>query len=354
MRAEYATREDVPSIADVVREHERARWLRDRRFARPRTIDAIRRSVRTSLTEGNAVHLAVRDAAGSIIGYGAPRVQRLDSDNEWLAWAPRVGGVWDSIAVSPPGSPGRSLILSALVARARELWSREGLDGEVLAWASADGELAPSLASLGLIPSRHYALAFGSRGARAPTGTASYRPARLEEYPSLWRLRLEQAEFHVQHGRFDRPAPGLEQGFRRQFEAAFAAREVGEGLPRFWVAERVGAVVGFVEAAVQSMGDDNPRGLPGGRYGYINNAAVKGSVRGLGIGRGLMEYALGRLSESRVRAFVLWYAADNPLSSRFWPRMGFRDLITRYELRYDPTAGRAAESATTGGTESDP
>lgn len=68
------------------------------------------------------------------------------------------------------------------------------------------------------------------------------------------------------------------------------------------------------------------------------------------------EGALDPLAQARgrVRAFVLWYAADNPLSSRFWPRMGFRDLITRYELRYDPTAGRAAESATTGGTESDP
>lgn len=335
MIAERATAEDAEQIAALIHEQQRDFRIFDDRLAPPAALEAVEERVRASLSRQDESHLVVRGLRGEVVCFGEPRIQELPEGHEWLSWSPRVGGLWESLVLPPLRSPFRTDALDALVAAARELWHEHGLDGETIAWPSRDPEMAPILRKLGLIPSFHYAYASSESIASIPSKGVLLRPARLEDYPLLWNLRSEQEAFHLQHCRFERPAPGLEKGFRAQFDRSLLTDAPGEELPQFSVAMQDDELVGFVEAVVQVLPAINPRDLPQGRYGYLANAAVRSALRGRGFGRSLVNYALHRLSLRHVLGFVLWYADDNPLSSRFWPRLGFRNLFTKYERRFD-------------------
>lgn len=282
--------------------------------------------------------LVVRDDYGRVVGFGEPRVQVLPEGHGWLGFAPRVGGVWNVLAISAPGSSTRGEALVTLVEAARDMWKAEGLTGEYIRWPSMDRRLMPAMAELGLVASGHYAYARPDVSFPPGTGEGLCRPAESEDYPTVWHLRSEQAEYELQHARFQVQGtlPNAEPGFRRHFERALDAGLDEDLRPQISVMEWEGSVIGFVEAEVQTMAAGNPSHLPEGRYGYIDNAGVVSSARGRGLGRDLLEYARTRLAEKNPRGLVLWYFADNPLASRFWTQLGFRSLITRFERRYDP------------------
>lgn len=335
MIAESATVDDADTIATLLLEQQRSFLGLDDRFAPPTALGALVERIRTSLSKSEERPLVVRGPREEIVGFGEPGVQELPEGHEWLAWAPRVGGVWESLALPPPGSELRPRALESLVAAARERWQERGLNGETIAWPSQDRDLAANLCKLDLIPSYHYAYASKDSVEATPSNDAAFRPARPEDFASLWGLRSEQEAFHLEHCRFERRASGLERAFREQFDRSVSDPSLREGAPQFSVALQDGEPVGFVEAVVLALPAVNPRGLPEGRYGYVANAAVRSTLRGHGIGRRLVGFALYRLALQAVRGFVLWYADDNPLSSRFWPRMGFRNLVTKYERRFD-------------------
>ncbi len=335
VRVDTSWREVAEAIARLVRDQSKALRYLDDRLGSADSIGAYLDQVRRAAERPGAHPLVARSPDGEVLGFGLPRVRELPAGHEWLAWAPRIGGVWDLLALEPPGSPRRGRVLEGIVREARRVWRDRELDGETVGWFSADSEFADLLHALGLETSSHYAYAPVSVLASLGEGDLSYRPARAADYASLWRLREEQLQFHLAHCRFERSTPGLEGGFRRAFEASLSVAVPVEERPQFSVAEHGGEILGFVETAAQPMAALNDRGLPEGRYGYLNNAAVRADRRGSGLGRGLVRYALGRLTGLSVRAFVLWYAADNPASSRFWPAIGFQPLYTRFERRRD-------------------
>lgn len=69
-----------------------------------------------------------------------------------------------------------------------------------------------------------------------------------------------------------------------------------------------------------------------GRRGYIYHAAVDIACRGRGIGRALLEKALGALEEEGINKAALVVFETNAAGNAFWEKVGFEkrtDLIYR-------------------------
>jgi ribosomal-protein-alanine N-acetyltransferase len=118
------------------------------------------------------------------------------------------------------------------------------------------------------------------------------RPARADDAPRF--LPIEREAFSD---------PWSELGFREALETP-----IGFGL----VAEQEDRVVGYLLGRLV---------VP---EAEILNVAVAASVRGQGIGRALVESALGLLAERGVREVFLEVRASNAVALRLYHSVGFR------------------------------
>jgi len=96
-----------------------------------------------------------------------------------------------------------------------------------------------------------------------------------------------------------------------------------------FVAERDGVVVGSavgcpVEKSRMHAGLARPEDA-----GFLGFAAVRPDARGHGIGTALGRAVMGWIAGSGYRAAVTDWRATNLLSSRTWPRLGFRPSFLR-------------------------
>lgn len=102
-----------------------------------------------------------------------------------------------------------------------------------------------------------------------------------------------------------------------------------------WLAESDGRAVGMLECGHTEVafGTWLAGMLPAGRWGYVNCASVLPDARSSGTGRALVSAALPTIQPARARGTYLYYNPPNPLSSVFWPRLGYRPLWTLWEVR---------------------
>jgi len=83
-----------------------------------------------------------------------------------------------------------------------------------------------------------------------------------------------------------------------------------------FVAEREGNIVGYITSRVDSAT----------RIGWIPNLAVLPEYQGRGIGKSLMRRCLEYLRSSGMVGVRIETLEHNPIGSRFYPRMGFREV----------------------------
>ena len=96
-----------------------------------------------------------------------------------------------------------------------------------------------------------------------------------------------------------------------------------------FVAERDGVVVGSaVGCAIEASSMHRSLALPAGA-GFLGFAAVLPEHRGLGLGRILGEAILVWAKEAGYPTVVTDWRMTNLLSSRTWPRLGFRPTFFR-------------------------
>jgi GNAT superfamily N-acetyltransferase len=96
-----------------------------------------------------------------------------------------------------------------------------------------------------------------------------------------------------------------------------------------FVAEREGAVLGSaVGCAIELSSMHRSLALPRGA-GFLGFAAVLPENRGLGVGRLLGEAVLAWAGEEGYPAVATDWRMTNLLSSRTWPRLGFRPTFYR-------------------------
>jgi len=278
------------------------------------TLDPRLRLARTRAAE--TAGLVAVDGTGSVGAHLRPDLVEFAEDDEMRSFAPDRAVSWRELAASDTAA------LDAIVAAARV---PEAAD--MVMWPAADDEAAPRFARFGLEPASAFALR--PPGPLTSGRSATIRPARPEDADAVSALHVEEVAFHEPHTPYVRVVPALEAAFRARLERLWSG---AEGAPVIHVLEVDAAVAGMCESMVQTVRDEGGQLSPG-RYGYLNSVAVGARWRGQGFGRTLVSAVLADLAGYDIDGYTLWFALGNPLSSRVWPRLGFRQLWISYERR---------------------
>lgn len=90
-------------------------------------------------------------------------------------------------------------------------------------------------------------------------------------------------------------------------------------------------------------GDDDE---PPGTVGHIHRLYVHPAIHRQGVGRRLLEAAVGRLSELATRRLTLWVLEGDPRARTFYERLGWRaDGARRFDGAWDLRYGKDLPAA---------
>lgn len=197
-----------------------------------------------------------------------------------------------------------------------------------------------------------FALGFGQQQAYALRSFGDAAPADLVDYPEL-EIRLATPEDRAALrdvadiiASYQMRAPIWAPSPPEHIEEL---RDGYAGIPDdetaiLWLALRGERIVGFQAYYPAEAGDDNPL-IPEGCVELVV-AATREEERGEGIGHALTQRGF---AEARARGYTYCltdWRVTNLLSSRFWPRQGFRPVVYRLERRIDERIVWAAGAVT--------
>ena len=151
------------------------------------------------------------------------------------------------------------------------------------------------------------------------------RKAEAGDLEALGRLgaMLIRTHYAFDRHRFLAPNKGSESGY-----ASFLGRVLDSSDACVFVAERDGAIVGYVFAAFEPLSWKELRGPAG----FIHDVAVADEARRLGIGTKLVQAAIEWLRERGAPRVILWSAASNEEARALFRRLGFRDTMVEMTM----------------------
>ena len=154
------------------------------------------------------------------------------------------------------------------------------------------------------------------------------RKAEQRDLPSLGRLgaMLMRAHYAFDPHRFLAPGEGAERGY-----ASFLGNLLDSNDDCIFVAERNGAVAGYVYAAMEPLSWKELRGPAG----FIHDIAVDEELRRSGMARELLRAAIDWLHEQGAPRVILWTAAPNEGAKALFRTIGFRETMVEMTMELD-------------------
>lgn len=318
---------DMTAVAELMQRQDERLYGLDGRLRSSRSADQIKAFVAEKVTVQSLVAV---DQHGIVRGLAVPGVWEVAEADEMRGFfLPRNGTV--GLTLPNPDEPDATAVAHTLLDAVETWWQEQAVDGTLVTWPSADIWLAGLLEERGFVADS--AAAIRPLEPTLPLPEASgfnIRQAQPEDEEILVALHLEEIRFHEAHTPYSRVVPAIEPAFRERLARTWRGERVEDGAPLLLVAEQAGQVVGFTENWLTEM---KGSWFPNGRYGYLNSVGVSEAARGRGIGRLLVAHTLQALTQPNIVSFYLYYVLTNPLSSRFWPTMGFRPFLTTYKTK---------------------
>ncbi len=161
-------------------------------------------------------------------------------------------------------------------------------------------------------------------------GSVLIRRAEPRDVSSLGRLgaALVRAHHAFDARRFLTPGPGLEEGYAHFLRTQLAERDVA-----IFVAERAGAIIGYVYAGIEPRSWKELRDAAG----FIHDVVVDPNAQRSGVGTRLIETAAAWLATRGVARVMLWTAEKNQEAQRLFEHLGFRRTMIEM-TRENPVA----------------
>src|SRR2546422_3138637 len=143
------------------------------------------------------------------------------------------------------------------------------------------------------------------------------RRANESDIPALGRLaaHLMQTHYAFDQQRFMAPPANPAEGY-----TWFLGPQLDDKDVVVFVAERPGAVVGYVYAALEPPSWKELREMAG----FIHDVVVEDSSRRVGIASSLVETAIDWLRAHGAPRVILWTAEQNSAAQNLFSRLGFR------------------------------
>jgi len=273
---------------------------------------------------------AAREELGALLRVdGASGVAGLiDGDVAgFVVGTPRDASWGPNMWVEPAGHAVTDAeLVRDLYATAAERWVADGLALHYAMVPASDRALVDAWFRLGFGHQQVYAIREtppATERTEAPPGLV-VRLARLDDLDALARLDVALPAHQALSPVFSRRALPTVEDARAEYEADFDD-------PRFatFVVEQEGEVIGSaIACAIELSSDHKSLALPPGA-GFLGFASVMPEARGLGAGRVLGEAVLAWARETEREWVVTDWRMTNLLSSRAWPRLGFRPTFYR-------------------------
>lgn len=146
------------------------------------------------------------------------------------------------------------------------------------------------------------------------------RRATTADVPALGRLgaQLMRVHFAMDPLRFLDPGDRPEAGY-----GSFLRHQLQDDEQAVFVAERDGAVIGYVYAGVEPLSWKELRD----RAGFVHDIVVLEDARRGGVATALLSAAIEWLSTRNVPRVMLWTAHKNAAAQALFERLGFRSTM---------------------------
>lgn len=150
-----------------------------------------------------------------------------------------------------------------------------------------------------------------------PASEITIRRATPADMPAIGRLGAELVRQHhaFDPRRFMAPGEDIEEGY-----AWFLGTQLRQPDVVIFVADRDGAVVGYVYAALEPRNWKELRDAAG----FIHDVVVEARARRLGLATRLVEAAAAWVREQGAPRVLLWSAVPNAEAQALFRKLGFR------------------------------
>lgn len=300
----------------------------DGRLRATRSRETIQAFVAQKVTDDALVAV---DVDGDVRAFALPGVWEVAEEDEMSGFFwPRNGRV--TLTLPHPNDLEATQITESLLDAVEKWWQVQAVDGTLVSWPVADTWLMDLLSKRGYVWDSAAALRPLDSMLPIENTAISIRPAEPKDEEALVTMHLEEIGFHEAYTPYTRVVPAIEPAFRQRLARVWRNESATEGTPIMLVAEKEGRVVGFSENWLSDLADS---WFPEGRYGYLNSVGVTASMRGQGVGRLLVAHTLQAFAKYNVAGYYLYYILPNPISSYFWPKMGFRPFLATFKTKCD-------------------
>ncbi len=331
-------RTDIATVANLIQTQAARLYYLDSRLNPPQDIYDIRAKLEYAC--GDEVYRPLVARFGEqVIGYVWPGMWFLHEQSALRTFYGARNGILRDFAFRPPKHSLALMAVDTLLQHVHYFWQDRQADMFGINWPTKDSWFRDVIVQFGYMADSATAIRPLTPLPDAPIPpNLTIRAARPDDVDVLEALHIEEVAYHPPHDplRREMNTPALEKDFRQNMAAYFAGYPTAFGKPVVMVAEQSGEVVGLAECYVEQVTHGNL--LPPGKWGYLNSVGVRADKRGHGIGKALVVQTLKALAEHGAEQFYLYFMYYNPLSSEFWPAMGFEPVWTRYtRLAHPPT-----------------
>lgn len=267
-----------------------------------------------SVDEGGLA-LALRDSAGwRIIAQGIVWNLRKDDPAQEIVF--RTSLVWNVAWLRPTDSCDARELFDAMdeAARARRV------EATYVCFHACDAETAALVARHGFDPAYAHCVRTKPLGdLPAPPMGVEIRIAKPGDGQRVVDCHLEELRYHAECAPSQRTDyPNVRE---RQLKGCEEVIRDVNGVSLY--AEEDGEVIAVADGRVGYAMLRPSLLLPEARMGFLRSVGTTAKHRGRGVGRALCLALAAELAKKGAQRWELVYCPWNPLSSRFWPRMGW-------------------------------
>lgn len=328
-RLRPAERRDLAALTAIADAQAQARRRLDARLPHSAQLIPFLSSAPTlaEVLSWRAHAMFVAEQDGVVVGgINLHSVEQRERD-QFASYYPRR---FTSIGLLAARSDAPSHMIPDLIYQAAEQAARWKTPALLIHCASIDGPLREMLRALGFRTYYHYALRTDKALSPVPLsqvgrgiggeGDVIIRHATRRDLDEVVRIGMGSVYYHASLEPTMQVPKHESRKMRQRFEAAIknATRSA------VFVAEQHGQVVGFYSIYVQMIDESwTPPLFAAGRYGLIAEVAVDQNFRHQGVGRKIFAEVERWFHARGVECYWLIYLPHNPLSSKFWPSLGF-------------------------------
>lgn len=328
-------RAHIDEVAALAAE-QAARWhMSDGRLRVPSTPDVVATEISRILTEdGVEARVALDPAVGKVVACGISQIRELSAESEALAFMGPRDAVIRLLALPAADEGRREQVTAALLDTLAARWREQGATGANMARPVCDDWVWPLLEERRWIWTAIMGLRPPDLLAYSPPANGGFlaRMVEPQDVEAVVAVQLEQYAYHEGVDPTVRVIPALETEIRAILDRALAADEEDpeDGRLRIFVVELDGEVVAS-SIAYRYVVEQSSTGFIGlGNYCHIGSTGVRSELRGQGVGRALVDGIIRFYEQLDVQGYTLWYHLRNPLSSMFWPKLGWVPLVMRF------------------------